>query len=240
MPDMNPQQMTDIEQAKAKLNEVQETKEGRKDPRAGEQMALVTRQTLPGGRVPDEARDIKAGKVPPKKPGFGRRLKEALFGENIGNGKISEYIFFDVIIPAGKKLVYESLNTALCMVLNLDPKTNKIFGQNNANPHTSRASVYRERSYGQTMNSHKPILYGCEWEESIAKDYFDQIIEVADKYGDVSISNVLSICGMGDQIKTTDKNWGWTKAMMIKADVYPIDLIGERWYIDLPEPRPLR
>ena len=241
-PDINDlQQQTDLEQAKAKLQEVAETKEARKDPRIDEKNALIQRQKdrlLQGGRVPDEQRDIREGKVPPKKKKFSTKLKEALFNTDAREGTVADHIFFDIIVPTTKRLVYESLNTALCMVLGLDPKNNRIIG---SNTHTANASLYRTRGVENRTNygPRKQILGDCEWDEETAKDYFSQMLEVVDKYDDLSISNVYSICGLQHMIRTTDRNWGWTRATMTRADVYAIDNLGERWVIDLPEPRPL-
>ena len=125
------------------------------------------------------------------------------------------------------------------MALNMDPKTNRIIG---GNTHTARAGEYQRRSYtfnaGGGYSNRNPIA-DCEWDEETAKDYFNQMLEVSEKYDDLSVSNVFSICGLQERIRTTDRNWGWTKAMMSRADIYAIDRLGERWVIDLPEPRSL-
>lgn len=233
----NLQQMTDVEQAKAKLQEVSETKESRKDPRAAEKTMLTRRND---GRVPDDQRDIREGTTKPKKKKFSQKLKEAIFPEDLGSGSIADHIFFKIIVPSFKRVVYEGLNTALCMALNMDPKTNRILG--NGNTHTARASEYQRRSYtfnaGSSYSSRTPLA-NDEWDEETAKDYFNQMLEVVDKYDDLSVSNVYAICGLPERIRTTDRNWGWTKAMMSRADVYAVDKFGDRWVIDLPEPRPL-
>lgn len=235
------QQQTDVELAKKKLEEVAETKIGRKDPRAGEN-PMLTRRIEAGGRVPDEDRVIREGTVKPKKKKFGQKLKEAMFPEDLGNGSIADHIFFKIVVPSFKRVVYEGLNTALCMALNMDPKTNRIIG-GNGNTHTARASEYQRRSYtfnaGSGYSMRNPIA-DCEWDEETAKDYYNQMLEVAEQYDDLSISNVYSICGLPERIKSTDKNWGWTKAMLTRSDVFAVDRYNERWVIDLPEPRPLR
>lgn len=235
MPDI--QKQTDVEQAKAKLQEVADTKESRKDPRAGETTMLSRRAA--DGRVPDDQREIREGTVKPKKKKFSQKLKEAMFPEDLGNGSIADHIFFKIVVPSVKRVIYEGLNTALCMALNMDPKTNRIIG---GNTHTARAGEYQRRSYtfnaGGGYSNRNPIA-DCEWDEETAKDYFNQMLEVSEKYDDLSVSNVFSICGLQERIRTTDRNWGWTKAMMSRADIYAIDRMGERWVIDLPEPRSL-
>ena len=232
------QHQTDLEQAKAKLQEVAETKEGRKDPR---QTSIVPQELRRDryGRVPDEDRVIKQGTVKPKKKKFGQKMKEAMFSEDIGNGSVTEYVFFKIMIPSIKRLLSDMGNTALNMALGLDPKTRTI---QSSNTHTANARLYRERQYdsrGGYSGGRRGILDDYEWDEGTAKNYFADILEVADKYDDVSVSNVLSICGLGHLVRTTDRNWGWTKAMLSRADVVPVDAACERWIILLPEPRSL-
>ena len=227
------QAATDIENAKAKLQQVADTKEARRDPRANENSMLPDRVR--------QERYIPEGKVPPKKKTFGQKLREALFPENPDN--IPEHILFDIVVPSIKKVVYEGLNTALCMALGQDPKTNRII---NANPHTSRASEYQRRTYvynaggGNGGYSNRNPIADCEWDEQTAKDYFNDMLETVEKYDEMSVSDVYAICCLKDRIRTTDRNWGYTKALFTRAEVYPVDRMGERWIIDLPEPRPLR
>ena len=234
------QKQTDLEQAKAKLAEVAETKEARKDPRANENTLISGRIAERNGRVPDSDRDIREGTTPPKKKSFWKKLKNAVFPEIQGEESVSEHVFFSIVVPSIKKLTYEGLNTALCMVLGMDPKTNRLVG--NGNPHTANASTYRARQGGGYTPgySRKPILGDDEWDEETAKDYFGQMLEIIDKYGDLSITNVYSVCGLQERIRTTDRNWGWTRATFQRANVYPVDRYNERWIIDLPEPVSLR
>ena len=236
---MGDQHQTDLEQAKAKLQEVAETKESRKDNR---QVTIVQ----PGvkrdrtDRVPDDERDIKVGTAKPKKKKFGQKLKEAMFSDDIGNGSVTEYVFFKILIPSTKRVLSDMANTAINMALGLDPKTRTI--RSEGNTHTANARLYQGRQDSYRSGGYsvrKGILDDYEWDEETAKDYFNQMVEVADKYGDLSISNAYAICGLGHLIRMTDRSWGWTMAMLGRADVVPVDPAGERWVILMPEPRAL-
>ena len=56
------QQMTDVEQAKAKLQEVAETKEGMKDPRASEKTGITKRDLQPRDiQKETEGGDVRRG-----------------------------------------------------------------------------------------------------------------------------------------------------------------------------------
>ena len=175
----------------------------------------------------------------PKKKKFGQKLKEAMFSEDIGSGSVTEYVFFKIMIPSIKRVLSDMANTAINMALGLDPKTRTI---QSVNRHTANASTYRDRNYNRS--GYESVGYGrrnaiseIEWDEETAKDIYGQISDLIEQYGSCSIADVYSIMDMGDKIRTTDRNWGWTS--MRNADVIPVDRFGDRWVVDLPEARPL-
>lgn len=225
------QHQTDMDQAKAKLEEIEETKKARKDPRAG------TGVTLPARKPDTDEKDIRPVQAKPKKKKFGQKLKEAMFSEDIGSGSVTEYVFFKILIPSVKRVLSDMANTAINMALGLDPKTRTI----QANTHTANASVYRDRNYNrgysQQEYSRREAISELEWDEETAKDIFNQMCELVDRYGNCSISDAYAIMGLGDRIRTTDRNWGWTS--MRNAEVVPIDRTDDRWIIDMPAARPL-
>lgn len=231
------QQQTDVEQAKAKLEQVAATKEGRKDPRAGEQNTLVPRTA---GKAPATGdKGIRPVTVKPKKKKFGQKLKEAMFSEDIGNGSVTEYVFFKILIPSVKRVLSDMANTAINMALGLDPKTRTI--GNGSNTHTANASVYRERNYNRPADSYgryRESLSELEWDEATVNDIFSQVQDLIEHYGECSIGDVYSIMGLGDRIRTTDSKWGWTT--MRGIEIVAMDAQHERNIIDFPSARPLR
>ena len=227
------QHQTDLEQAKAKLQEVAETKEGRRDPRAG------TGVNLPAPRKPatDSEKEIRPVTAKPKKKKFSQELKEALFSEDIGNGSVSKYVFFKIFIPSVKRVLSDMANSAINMALGLDPKTRTI----QANTHTANASVYRDRNYNRGYSgdyNRREAISELEWDEETAKDIYNQMADLIERYGNCSIADAYAIMGLGDRIRTTDRNWGWTS--MRGADVVPVDRMEDRWIVDMPGARELR
>lgn len=233
------QHQTDMEQAKEKLREVAETKEGRRDPRAG------TGVTLPAPRKPvtDGEKEIRPVTAKPKKKKFSQKLKEAMFSEDIGNGSVTEYVFFKILVPSVKRVLSDMANTAINMALGLDPKTRTI----QANTHTANASLYRDRNYNRSYSAgeanRRDAISELEWDEETARDIYNQMADLIERYNDCSIENAYSIMGLGDRIRTTDRNWGWTS--MRGADVVcvyhnPQNPEEDRWIVDLPPAKPLR
>ena len=233
MPDNNETRSMDIEQARAKLVEAEANKEARKDPRAGERIAVATRAPLP----PTTDKPIRPVKAKPKKKSFGQKLKEAMFSEDIGNGSVSEYVFLKILVPNVKRLLSDMANTAINMALGLDPKTRTIGG----NTHVSNASVYRDRNFNRPMDgpgyNRRDAISDYEWDEDTAKDILQQIMDLIDHYGECSLMDAYSICGFDSKIRTTDRDWGWTSTRHM--DVYPVDPLKTRGIVDLPSARPL-
>lgn len=232
MPENNLQQQTDIDQAKAKLESIAGARDAQNDPRAAGTTLLPRTQ-----RPADDAdKGIRPVTAKPKKKRFSQRMKEALISEDIGNGSVSDFLFFKLLIPNVKKLLAEMANTAINMALGLDPKTRTIGG----NTHTSNASLYRDRNYNRQNDmsyNRRNAISEYEWDEETAKDIFGQIQEVIANYGECSLMDAYSICGFGNQCRSTDRNWGWTSTR--NMDVYPVDALRERWVVDLPSARPL-
>lgn len=224
------QHQTDIDQAKSKLQTIQDTKEGIKTPpREGE-------VTIPAVRAPEQ-KDIHPVKGKPKTKKFSQKLKEAMFSEDIGKGSVTEYVFFKILIPSVKRILSDMANTAINMALGLDPKTRTI----QTNTHTANASVYRDRNYNRQYSKseygRREAISEIEWDEVTAKDIYNQIQDVLDSYPSCSIADVYSIMDLGSRIRTTDKNWGWTSMAGIEAVC--VDPIEDRWIIDVPPARPI-
>ena len=226
------QHQTDLEQAKAKLQEAAETREGRRDPRPN------TGVNLPAPRRNVEGeKEIRPVAAKPKKKKFGQKLKEAMFSEDIGNGSVTEYVFFKILVPSVKRVLSDMANTAINMALGLDPKTRTI----QTNTHTANASVYRDRNYNRSYGGgpeRREAISELEWDKETAMDIYNQMTDLIERYGDCSIADAYSIMGLGDRIRTTDRNWGWTS--MRGADVVPVDRMEDRWIIDMPGARQLR
>ena len=227
------QHQTDVEQAKAKLQQVAETKESMKDGRPGEVALPAVRKPATDGKE----KDIRPVNVKPKKKKFGQKMKEAMFSEDIGNGSVTEYVFFKILIPSVKRILSDMANTAINMALGLDPKTRTI----QANTHTANASVYRDRNYSRgysaSEQNRRSAVSELVWDEATANDIFNQMSDLIERYGNCSLADAYSIMGLGDRICRTDRNWGWTS--MRGADVVAVDRLDDRWIIDMPPARPL-
>ena len=231
---MDEQHVTDVEQARKKLEQVQATRDAKKDPRQPDPVVLAPTPKPP--QTEAENRGVKPVAAKPKKKKFSQRLKEAVFGEEIGSGNITEYAFFQLVIPAVKRTVCETLNTMINMAFGLDPRTRTIGNGSSANVHTANASLYRDRNFNRPSSGPNPVrrtaVSEYEWDEDTAMDIYTQVQYQIETFGQCPLSIMYSIMGLGSEIRTTDRHWGWTS--MNGICVRPMDARGERWIIDMP------
>ena len=240
---MSDQHQTDVEQAKAKLEDVAKNKEARKDPRAGVTNPPLRKPATDDNNPVGEKKIRPVGKKPLKKT-FGQKLKTALFSEDIGNGSVTDYLFFKMLIPALKRVVLDMGNTALAMALGMDPKTRILNG--GTTTHTANARVYQDRNYSYNRGNtrdytrSRDAISELQWDEETARDIFTQISEVLEHYPTLNVAEVYSIMNMSEYIRSTDKNWGWTSMNGINMlPVDPSDPRCDRFYIEMPPAKPL-
>lgn len=160
-----------------------------------------------------------------KKKSRGKRLKEAIFGEDIQN--VPEYVLYDVLIPALKKLFVDSVNNALGMALFGEVRGRRREGQS----HVSMSSVYEGRSEGRfgsgrsarARNKVNDIIFDTR---NDAEYVLDQLIDLVDEYGSASLQDLYYI--IGTDSAHTDANWGWTNlrgaAVVAVAEGYILDM----------------
>ena len=213
---------TTVDEAKLRLQELRENK----DPRS-----MLNKPDT------DEKKDIRPISGKPKKKKFGQKLKEAMFAEDIGNGSVTEYVFFKVMIPAVKQVLSNMANTAINMALGLDPKTKTI----SANTHTANASLYRDRNYSSGENygysRHRDAVSDYTWTHADATDIYNQCVDILERYPSLTLSNVYSIMNMPEKIQSTDSKWGWTDPRCV--DLIPVDEAGDVWRVVFSKIRPL-
>ena len=232
---------SELEQAKQKLQEVQEQKEARKNPRADE-----APRPLPATQPPakDGENAIRPVQTKPKKKRFSQKLKEAMFSEDIGNGSVTEYVFFKILVPSVKRVLSDMANTAINMALGLDPRTRTV---GTGNTHVANASVYRDRNYSRPEPDvnyrRRDAVSEYEWDEDTAWDIYRQIEYQIENYDhECSLANVYAIMNMGDKIRSTDRNWGWTSmnGINVVCVYHHTDPKLCRYIVDMPSAKPLR
>lgn len=231
MPDIQTNEA--VEKAKARLQEM----EGQK---SGQNLPARTDDGDKSGKSKSDL--IKPVSQKPKKKGFGQKLKEAFFGENVGDGSITENIFFRIFIPKLKMVLSEMANSAINSALGLDPKTRTLNG-NTYNNHQANASVYRDRNFSRPSGGYgvnrRDAISDITWDGATAQDIYNQMSDIIDQFPEagLSIADVYSIMDMQNYIRATDRDWGWRS--MRGIELVCVDQARDLWIIDMPTARQL-
>ena len=229
MPDIQTNEA--VEKAKERLQEVAEKKGVAEDPQ---------RKPTAGGDKPRSKSDvIRPTEKKPKKKSFGTKLKEAFFGENVGDGSITENIFFRIFIPKLKMVLSEMANSAINSALGLDGRSRPLNGGYNS--HAANVNNYRERNYARVGQSgaRRGSISEEVWDGATANDIYNQMKDVLDQFPEegLTIADVYSIMGFPERIRSTDRDWGWTS--MRGIDLVCVDQARDLWIIDVPTARDL-
>ena len=216
-----------VNKAKEKLQEVE-----------GKKAAAEDARKKPEGQPKRKADISRPTEQKPKKKSFGTKLKEACFGENLGDGSIADNIFFKIFIPKFKQVLYDMANSAISSALGLDNRT-RILNGSTYNTHQANAGNYRERNFTRINGVRRGSISDEVWDGATANDIYNQMRDVLEQFPDegLTIADVYSIMGFPERIRSTDRGWGWTS--MRGIDLVCVDQAKDLWIIDVPAAREL-
>lgn len=159
---------------------------------------------------------VVKGEVKIKKPSIASRVKDNATGDDARS--VGEYIIFDVLLPAGKRAVADSVSQGIEMLLfgRTRPRTSA-----NHHPATrytsySRPSYANEPPYPRDRN---PRRYrdeaGYNFNDIILEDMveaemvLDRLTDLIDDYGSATVGDLYDLVGV-TRNGYTDRAMGWT------------------------------
>lgn len=182
---------------------------------------------------PEHKEKVTSGKVSTKKPSLGKKVSDNLFIEDIT--KVKNYLIYDIALPAAKKLISESVSSAVDMML---------YGETRRHDQGSSGGVRRDytRAYDDRNNRGKVATRSgtYSYDEIIfdtaadANMVLDEMWKDIDNYGMVSIADMYDHAGVMSE-RYTDNKYGWTNIR--NADVGR-NTDGS-YYLKLPKPQAL-
>ena len=178
-----------------------------------------------------------------KKKGPLKRIKGSMLSEDAHN--IGGYIIKEIVLPTIKDLIYNSAHGALEIALYGSPDTrnkkrnvpyNSLnqYGQQNVYRYngTTSQSSRREKSVVPPQNWFN--VYEAEFpSRAVAEEALSNLRIYLEEYGNVSVREFYENLNM--TAPYTSDNYGWTDLSTATTHSY----MG-KWYIDLPEPKPLK
>ena len=141
-----------------------------------------------------------------KKTGFGK-FRDAIISEDAEN--VKSYILLDVVIPALKKGIFDTITNGLDMVL---------YGENGRNRRRGNSStVSYNRYYDDERRRSRPSMRSDQrysYDDIIlesrgeAEEVLARMDELIDTYEVVSVADLYDLVGI--QGRHTDNKYGWT------------------------------
>lgn len=188
---------------------------------------------------------VISGKVIRKEKPFYKKIGDLFFGKDTEN--VVSYIWWDILIPAAKDLLVDSVKKAVEM---------RVYGETRRSD--SRSGIVRDRgrsyvnygNYGrldrdQTVTSRIGSDQGVvhrraknNWEDIIlesrsdAEEVLASLLELIDKFEVASISDLCELIEIDSE--HTDSKYGWTN--LSKATV---ERVRNGYLLNLPTPYPI-
>lgn len=173
-----------------------------------------------------------------RKKSLGRRFTETFIGDDIDS--VKEYVKTDVVIPAIKNLIFESVTNALQMMLwnNVGQPIKRKGEQREYN------EFYKSKSYNVSASANRSPRDRFDFYDIVFKSKFDAekalslLYEYVDTYGHATVADyynsipqeVLKNAGIMSSVYT-DNDWGWRDLNNIR-----IQPVRGGYILTLPRP----
>lgn len=152
---------------------------------------------------------VTEGKVVKKKKTLGKKISETFFGDDIES--VSSYIIYDVIIPAAKNMISDTVSNGIEMLLFGQIKGSRTRRDKNKS-YVSYNSYYQDRHKPSRTMSHRnrsmhnfdDIILESRGE---AEEVLSHLVELTESYGMASVADLYDLVGVTSNF--TDNKYGW-------------------------------
>lgn len=175
---------------------------------------------------------VTTGTVIERPKSFFRKLTDAFVGESEGN--VTDYLLFEVLIPAAKNLISDVVSEGVNRVLFTDGR--RPGGSQGARAgftsyNTIRPARPDSRVTTRRRGSHSPDMVITQTRGE-AEDVLDGLRTIIGQYGVASVGDFHALTGT--ETTFIDENWGWTD--LRSATIRPT---RGGYLIVVPDPVPL-
>lgn len=177
-----------------------------------------------------------------KKKGFMSKIKHSFISEDAGS--VGEYIVKDIILPTAKDLLFNSMQSALSIVL-YGKMPNK---KKSHTPYSSLSSgggyMYNTISKSSRDTQSQIKINGFDVDEiefdylADAEKVLSDLVELIDVYGNCTIAdlyNSMEITIQSPYLQNSADKYGWTNLSDAKTRRY-----GNKYYLLLPPYKEIR
>lgn len=159
---------------------------------------------------------VTKGEVIQKKTPIGRRLAEA-FGAREGQG-IFDYIFYDIIVPATKNMIIDSISDGVAMAFGEAPRGRRRRNTGSRYDYDRVSYVERDRRddryRGDDRRSLRKASTIRDFEnlnftnKDDADEVIGRLVDIIDQYGQASVADLYEAAGVTAPDYTVG-NYGW-------------------------------
>lgn len=151
---------------------------------------------------------VVTGIVKTKKKSEIKKFTDVFISEDISN--VKSYLLTDVLVPAIKKLVIDTVTDGINMILNGGTgrghkSTNASYVSYRQYSDTRDNGRYGNESRGRSGYNYDDIILESRGE---AEDVLSRMDELIDMYGTVSVADMYDL--VGKTCNYTDNKYGWT------------------------------
>ena len=160
------------------------------------------------------------------------KIKDRIISEDVGN--IKDYILDDVVVPAIKNAVVDTIIESVTMLFGVKRKS-----RDSRDRYVSYSSISSSRKSRDRFADEYSSARAYDFREVIletradAEEVLNQLCDCLATYDSVSVADLYDLVGMSS--KYTDFDYGWTN--LANASYVHI---REGYLLKLPRPRPLR
>lgn len=193
---------------------------------------------------PKKIDPVVTGGVKRRKTPLGRRFAETFVG---GDAKsVSNYIVFEVLIPAAKDTISDAFSQAIDRMLfgesrgrsrTINSRTNNSTGYVSYNRFSQNGAMRQQREQSQTMMSRQRQQFKYEQIILDTRAECDEVLErmrdLVEQYDTVTVADLYSLVGISSE--HTDGKWGWAHNIMDAR----VTRVPGGYLLDLPSPDPV-
>lgn len=149
---------------------------------------------------------VTSGKVVQKKKTLGKKFTEMFLGDDIES--VSSYIIYDVIIPAAKNMISDTVSNGIEMLLfgqikgsrTIRDKNKSYISYNSYHKNKDKNRVYRNRA----RHNFDDIILESRGE---AEEVLSHLVDLVEDYGMASVADLYDLVGATSNF--TDNKYGW-------------------------------
>lgn len=185
-------------------------------------------------RPEKDIQQVTSSNAVKQKKSLGKKFTEAFIGDESDKTSVTDYILYDVLIPAAKNTLSDIVTGGIEMLLFGERRGRSTSTRNRGTSYVNYSNYSRrenERSRPVSHNSRSSVrrLYNDDIivnSRGEAEEVIDRLLDIIDEYGEASVADLYALVGIDSDY--TDNKYGWTNLSMASVsrtrDGYSINL----------------